>query len=235
MQFYVGTSGYSYPKWKGSFYPAKLPQKEVLSYYAERFAAVEINGSFRRLPSESDVQRWAEQVPKTFRFALKAPQTITHFKRLKDVGDATTALLHTVSLLGARRGPVLFQLPPNFKKDVPRLEAFLKLLGKRPLAAFEFRHASWFDDEVFDRLRKHRCALCAADDEELPQAKVINTAGWGYVRLRRQRYTKKTLAEWIQKLRSENWDKVYVFFKHEDTGTGPKFAARFLDLAEAGS
>jgi uncharacterized protein YecE (DUF72 family) len=233
MQFLVGTSGYSYKEWKGSFYPAKLPQKEMLGFYAQHFATVEINSSFRRLPNESDIESWSNQVPKTFRFALKAPQSITHFKRLKDVDEPTTALLDMVSLLGPRRGPVLFQLPPNFKKDLLRLQPFLKTLGKKTLAAFEFRHPSWFDDEVFACLRKHRCALCVADAEELPPAKVISTARWGYVRLRQKRYTRKSLADWIQKIHDQSWDKAYVFFKHEDTGTGPRFAARFLELAQS--
>ncbi len=231
MQFFVGTSGYSYPKWKGSFYPEKLPQKEMLSNYAERFAAVEINNSFYRMPSESDVQSWAGQVPQGFRFALKAPQAITHFKRLKDSEEAVETLFKTTAALKARQGPVLFGLPPNFKKDLPRLEAFLRLVPKRAHAAFEFRHESWFADDVFDCLRAHRCALCIADAEELPAQKVIDTAGWGYVRLRRERYTDRGLAKWMEQLKSQEWNEAYVFFKHEDTGTGPKFAASFLDLA----
>src|SRR5688572_24694417 len=207
MQFLVGTSGYSYKEWKGGFYPAKLPQKEMLGYYAQHFATVEINSSFRRLPNESDIESWSNQVPKTFRFALKAPQSITHFKRLKDVDEATTALLDMVSLFGPRRGPVLFQLPPNFKKDLPRLQSFLKVVGKKALAACEFRHPSWFDDQVFACLRKHRCALCIADTDELPRPEIISTARWGYVRLRRKRYTRKALAEWVQNLRRQDWDR----------------------------
>ena len=232
MQLFVGTSGYSYKEWKGSFYPAKLPQKEMLSYYAQHFAAVEINSSFRKLPTASDVESWVRQAPKDFRFALKAPQSITHFKRLNDVSEATAALLSTMALLGARRGPVLFQLPPNFKKDLPRLKSFLSLLGRQTLAAFEFRHPSWLDEEVFACLRTSRCALCIADVDELPRPEVVRTARWGYVRLRRKRYTRQALGEWIERLRSQDWDRAYVFFKHEETGTGPKFAARFLEIAQ---
>ena len=228
MQFFVGTSGYSYPKWKGSFYPEKLPQKQMLSYYAERFAAVEINNSFYRMPSESDIKSWAGQVPKGFRFALKAPQAITHFKRLKNADEAVETLFKTTAELKTRQGPVLFGLPPNFKKDLPRLEAFLRLIPKRVHAAFEFRHESWFTDDAFDCLRTHRCALCIADAEDLPPQKVIATADWGYIRLRRERYTDKNLAKWVEQLKSQSWKTVYVFFKHEDTGTGPKFADRFL-------
>jgi uncharacterized protein YecE (DUF72 family) len=228
MHFFVGTSGYSYPKWKGSFYPEKLPQKQMLSYYAERFAAVEINNSFYRMPTKSDMKSWAGQVPNTFRFALKAPQAITHFKRLNNAQEEAKQLFKTTLLLKARQGPVLFGLPPNLKKDLPRLEAFLRLVPKRVQAAFEFRHQSWFTEDVFDCLRAHRCALCIADAEDLPPQKVIATAGWGYIRLRGERYTEKSLAKWAEQLKSQDWKEAYVFFKHEDTGTGPKFAARFL-------
>jgi uncharacterized protein YecE (DUF72 family) len=233
MQFFVGTSGYSYPKWKGSFYPAKLPQAEMLRYYAERFDAVEMNNTFYKMPSESDVEAWASQVPHGFRFAIKAPQTITHFKRLKDAEDPTERLLRTAAVLKQKRGPVLFGLPPNMKVDVPRLQAFLRLIPRSVRVAFEFRHKSWFEDGVFDSLRARNCALCIADAEDLPRAKPIDTAGWGYVRLRRENYTKRALAEWVKKLRSRPWKEAYVFFKHEDTGTGPKFAARFLELAQS--
>jgi uncharacterized protein YecE (DUF72 family) len=231
MQFFIGTSGYSYPKWKGSFYPKELPQKAMLSYYAERFAAVEINNSFYKMPSASDVRSWARQVPSNFRFAIKTPQTITHFKRLKDAEDATKQLLRTAAVLKGRRGPVLFGLPPNFKKDLARLEAFLRVIPRRTQAAFDFRHESWFDDAVFACLRAHGRALCIADAEDLPRTKMISTANWGYVRLRRENYTKTSLAEWVKRLRSQPWKEAYVFFKHEDTGTGPKFAARFIELA----
>src|SRR3989442_629190 len=160
MQFFVGTSGYSYPKWKGSFYPEKMPQKEMLRYYAERFGAVEINNSFYKMLTESDVQSWASQVQAEFRFAIKAPQTITHFKRLKDAEEATEQLFRVAGVLKARVGPVLFGLPPNMKKDLARLKAFLNLVPKKAQAAFEFRHESWFDEEVFACLRASRCALC---------------------------------------------------------------------------
>jgi uncharacterized protein YecE (DUF72 family) len=232
MQCFVGTSGYSYPKWKGSFYPARLPQKAMLSYYAERFAAVEINNTFYKMPSEADVKSWASQVPRSFRFALKAPQLITHFKRLKDAEEPTARLFETATALKTRLGPILFGLPPNMKKDIPRLQAFLRLLPRKVQAAFEFRHDSWFDAEVYECLRKRKCALCIADAEDLPQAQLIATTDWGYVRLRRENYTKKALAAWANKLRSQPWKETYVFFKHEDTGTGPKFASRFLQLVE---
>ena len=231
MRFFVGTSGYSYKEWKGSFYPEKLPQKEMLSYYAQRFNAVEINSTFRRMPEASVLKSWTQQVPDTFRFVLKAPQTITHFKRLKNVKAETRDLLRKASVLKGRRGPVLFQLPPNFKKDLSRLKPFLRLIGRRTRAAFEFRHESWFDDEVFDCLRKHSCALCTADSDDSPWTDLVTTAGWGYVRLRRERYTGKRLGQWIERIRSQPWNEAFVFFKHEDTGTGPNLATRFLELA----
>jgi uncharacterized protein YecE (DUF72 family) len=231
MRFFVGTSGYSYPAWKGSFYPQKLSPKKMLSYYGERFSTVEINGFVRKMPSVSTVESWVDQVPESFRFVLKAPQSITHYKRLKDTEEATDQLLATLSVLKKRQGPMLFQLPPNFKKDLSRLEPFLKSIDNRAPAAFEFRHASWFDDEVFDCLRAHSCALCVADVDDTPSHDLIHSARWGYVRLRREDYTDEQLGEWIAKLKAQNWDEAYVFFKHEDEGTGPKFAARFLELA----
>jgi uncharacterized protein YecE (DUF72 family) len=233
MRFHVGTSGYSYQQWKRSFYPQKLPQKEMLSYYAQRFAAVEINSTFYRMPAPNAVKSWAQQVPDAFRFAFKAPQTITHRKRLKDVEEETNDFLRMAATMKGRRGPLLFQLPPNFKKDLPRLSVFLDLVGKRTLAAFEFRHESWFDEDVFDCLRRKSCALCIADMDDSPFTELVCTAGWGYVRLRRERYTRKRLGEWIEKMRSQAWEEAYVFFKHEETGTGPRLATRFLELAGA--
>jgi uncharacterized protein YecE (DUF72 family) len=232
MQFFVGTSGYSYKEWKGSFYPPTLPQAQMLRYYSARFATVELNNTFRRMPSEEGMLSWAGQVPSSFRFTIKAPQVITHFKRLKDVEEPTKELFRVAGALKSRLGPLLFGLPPNFKKDMPRLRMFLKLIPRNRRAAFEFRHESWFDDETFDCLRERGCALCIADAEDLPRAMLINTAGWGYARLRRKRYTKKSLVQWIEKIRSLDCTETYVFFKHEDTGTGPNFATRFVELAK---
>ena len=231
MHFFVGTSGYSYPKWKGAFYPEKLPQEEMLSYYARRFSAVEINSSFYRIPTVEAVKSWAPQVPDPFRFTLKAPRTITHQKRLKSAQDELDILINTSSALQRRLGPLLFQLPPNFRKDLPRLESFLSLVGDAARVAFEFRHESWFDDEVFDCLRANSSALCIADADDLPVVDLVGTASWGYVRLRREEYTDERLGGWIERLRSRAWDEAYVFFKHEDTGTGPELATRFLKLA----
>ncbi|HEY3968158.1 MAG TPA: DUF72 domain-containing protein [Planctomycetaceae bacterium] len=232
MRLFVGTSGYSYKEWKGGFYPEKHPQKEMLSYYAQQFSSVEINNSFYRMPETSILKAWAKQVPQGFRFALKAPQTITHFKRLKDVKKETAALLRAAAALKACRGPLLVQLPANFKKDLPRLESFLRLIRGRIPIAFEFRHESWFDDEVSGCLRENSCALCAADTDDSRSAELVGTTDWGYLRLRREGYTSAALRKWIKRIRSQSWNEVYVFFKHEDSGTGPRLAARFLELAK---
>ena len=231
MQFFVGTSGYSYKEWKGSFYPEKLPQKEMLSFYGKQFSTVEMNNTFYRLPTATVVESWAQQVPKGFRFALKAPQTITHHKRLKGIEQDVDLFQQSASVLKKHLGPLVFQLPPNFKKDLPRLSTLLDQIKSKYCVALEFRHESWFDDEVFDCLRKKSCALCVADAEDLPKPRLADTANWGYVRLRREAYTDKDLKKWIKNLSAQGWKETYVYFKHEDTGTGPKFAARFLELA----
>jgi uncharacterized protein YecE (DUF72 family) len=231
MRFFVGTSGYSFKEWKGHFYPEKLPQKAMLGYYANRFTSVEINNTFHKFPTESIVNSWAEQVPKSFRFVLKARQIITHFRRLQNAERYTDDFIRIASVLKERQGPILFQLPPNFKKDIPRLDAFLSYIGGRVKSAFEFRHESWFDDEVFNSLRAHEAAMCIADADDLPTAHVVRTASWGYVRLREEGYTDKNLRDWIEEIRSQNFDEAYVFFKQEDAGAGPKLAARFAELA----
>jgi len=233
MKYFVGTSGYSYPTWKGVFYPRSLPNKEMLSFYAGQFNAVENNGTFRRLPSLEVAQSWTEDVPKQFRFALKAPQSITHYKRLKDVDEPTNDLLNFATALKKNCGPILFQLPPNFKKDVDRLDDFLTLIDRRAPVAFEFRHESWFDDETIACLKRHKSALYIADAAELPQVDFVATANWAYLRLRRERYTAKQLRAWIDKLKNAKLREAYVFFKHEDTGTGPKLARRFLKLVDS--
>jgi uncharacterized protein YecE (DUF72 family) len=233
MQFLVGTSGYSYKEWKGIFYPEKLPAKEMLSYYAERFTTVEINNSFYRMPKQDVVKSWAEQTPPGFEFVLKASQSITHYKRLKNAEQATDDQLRVGAALGDRQGPLLVQLHPTMKKDVERLDAFLAHINQRLRVAIEVRHESWLEAEVLDCLRKHACVLCVADAEDLPAPELSPTADWGYVRLRRERYADKQLRDWIKRLRAQPWKKAYVFFKHEDTATGPKLAAKFLKLAQA--
>jgi uncharacterized protein YecE (DUF72 family) len=233
MKYFVGTSGYSYAAWKRIFYPPKLPAKQMLRFYAEHFNAVEINGTFRKLPTVETAQSWTEQVPKSFRFTLKAPQSITHYKRLKNAEDITGELVDLANSLGKNQGPILFQLPPNFKKDLPRLSDYLSILDDRAACAFEFRHPSWFDDDVFRCMKKHRCGLCIADADELPQPDFIATAKWAYLRLRREKYTATQLRTWISRITAAKVREAYVFFKHEDTGTGPKLATRFMQLIKS--
>jgi uncharacterized protein YecE (DUF72 family) len=231
VNLFVGTSGYSYKEWKGSFYPEKIPAKDMLSYYASRLQAVELNNTFYRLPQKSMVESWKSQVPDNFRFSVKASQRITHFKRLKDAASETKFMLETVSALEDRLGVVLFQLPPNMKKDIERLETFLKDLPADTPAAFEFRHPTWFDDDVLALLRSQNRALCVSDTDDMPASHIDKTADWGYMRLRRGAYSEADLKEWISRMRAQEWTNTFVFFKHEDEGTGPKLAAQFLDLA----
>jgi len=234
MTLYVGTSGYSYKEWKGSFYPEDLPAKKMLSYYASRLPAVEINNTFYRLPQKSVLENWKEQVPEEFRFSVKASQRITHFKRLKDAESDTLYLIETAKALEDRLGVVLFQLPPNMKKDLPRLKGFLDCLPGGTRASFEFRHQTWFDDDVLELLRGVNQALVVSDTDDLPVNHVDKTADWGYLRLRRVNYDEENLAMWLTRIREQNWKDAFVFFKHEDEGTGPKLAAQFLDLAGKG-
>ncbi len=231
MEFCVGTSGYSYKEWKGSFYPQDLPGGKMLRFYATRLPAVEINSTFYRLPRASVLEAWAEQVPDHFRFAIKASRRITHLKRLKGAEEETAYLFETLKTLGPRLGVVLFQLPPNLKKDLDRLQQFLDLLAEGARAAFEFRHPSWLDDEVFDALRARGCALCIAEVDDEPAPEVVATASFGYLRLRRASYEKPGLVRWTQAINAQPWDETYVFFKHEDAGSGPRQAAEFLELA----
>jgi len=234
MNLHVGTSGYSYKEWKGNFYPADLPAKEMLSYYATRLPAVEINNTFYRLPQKSMLENWKTQVPAGFRFSIKASQRITHFKRLKDVEDETKYLLETAAVLEDRLGVVLFQLPPNLKKDLPRLETFLKCLPATTSAAFEFRHQTWLEDDVLQLLASRNHALCISDTDDLPVTHIDRTAEWGYLRLRRVAYSEADLGAWLERVCGQKWADTFVFFKHEDEGTGPKLAGQFLELAKSG-
>ena len=233
MTLYVGTSGFAYKAWKGGFYPADLPDRNMLGYYATRFRTVEINNTFYRMPSAHVLQAWAAEVPDDFRFVLKASQRITHQQRLRDADDSVAYLLDVAATLAQRLGPLLFQLPPNLRKDAPRLQAFLALLPPQSRAAFEFRHASWFDDEVFALLREHGAALCIADAGGTLEVPCVATADWGYLRLRRPDYGDAELEDWAQRIREQPWQRAFVFFKHEDEARGPQLAQRFLELAQA--
>jgi uncharacterized protein YecE (DUF72 family) len=230
MRVFTGTSGYSYKEWKGRFYPEKMKEPDMLGFYAGRFPTVEINNTFYRMPAAEMLQKWGEQTPESFTFVLKAPQRITHHKRLGDAGGDVAYFFETARALGGKLGPVLFQLPPYMKKDLGRLTAFLDLLPPDPPAAFEFRHASWFDDEVKDALRARGAALCLADTDEEPLQDVAATAAWGYLRLRRLAYAEADLAAWADRVRAQPWERAFVFFKHEDEARGPEFAAAFARL-----
>ena len=225
----VGTSGFSYKEWKGSFYPEDLPQSKFLSYYADHFKTVEINNTFYRMPKPELLEGWASKVPEDFRFVLKASRRITHQGRLKDVGDHVAYLYDVAATLGPRLGPVLFQLPPYLKGDVDRLRGFLATLPEGARAAIEFRDESWHDAAVFDALREHEVALCIAEtgDEDTP---FEPTADWGYLRLRKVAYEQAELDAWAERVRNTGWSEAYVFFKHEDEGTGPALGKRFEAL-----
>jgi uncharacterized protein YecE (DUF72 family) len=229
MKVRVGTSGYACKQWKGSFYPEKLKEADMLAFYASRLPTVEINNTFYRMPAKPALAKWVEETPETFTFVLKAPKRITHEKRLGDVADPVAHLFEAASVMGAKLGPVLFQLPPFFKKDVPRLRAFLDLLPAGQRAALEFRHESWFADDVYDALRAAGAALCFADTDQ-GSTPPVATADWGYLRLRRTEYDGAALAGWAKTIHAQPWRETYVFFKHEDEGKGPAFAARLIEL-----
>ena len=228
MQIYAGTSGFSYKEWKGSFYPEKLSASEMLSSYASRLTAVEIHNTFYRMPRESVLAGWGAQVPDPFRFVIKASRRITHFKRLKGAEEETDYLLRAVGLLGDKLGGVLFQLPPNMKQDLERLDDFLAGLGDPGRTVFEFRHASWFDQATYDCLRKHGAALCTADTDE-EDGQIVETAPWGYVRLRKTEYGEAALGEWAARVGDSGWERAYVFFKHEDGAAGVVAAQQIMD------
>ncbi|HXH94816.1 MAG TPA: DUF72 domain-containing protein [Thermoanaerobaculia bacterium] len=229
MHIRVGTSGYSYKEWKGTFYPDDLQAAKMLPYYGERFDSVEINNTFYRMPDAKMVAKWGEQVPDGFTFVLKAPQRITHQKRLVGAGDDLRQLFEAGEVLGSKLGPVLFQLPPFSRKDALKLREFVAILPPDRRVAFEFRHDSWFDEEIYAILRGRDIALCAADTDEVtdPDALVVPTASWGYMRLRRTEYAPGQLTAWAQRVEKQAWSDAYVFFKHEDEGKGPRFAVEF--------
>jgi uncharacterized protein YecE (DUF72 family) len=226
---FVGTSGYNYPEWKGSFYPADLAAAKMLSYYSARFPTVEINYTFYRMPSEKLLAGWAAQVPKGFRFTLKAPRRITHDAKLVNCENLTATFCLVAGTLHDQLGSLLFQLPPSLKKDLPRLDAFLDTLPPKAPVAFEFRHPSWFDDEVFGRLRSRGRALCVADSEKLETPLEV-TAGFGYFRLRDEGYQAGDIEEWARRIGAQRsrCEDIYVYFKHEEKGIGAEFARQLM-------
>lgn len=234
MKIHVGTSGYAYKEWKGKFYPEKISPKEMLRFYSERLTTVEINNTFYHMPAESVLRSWAEQVGNDFIFALKAPQVITHLKQLRNVSEESDYLFRTLSALDRKLGPVLFQFPKNFHADRPALKDFLALIPGTISCAFEFRSPSWLDGEILDLLRERGCSLCIADTDENPAHEIISTAPWGYLRLRRSDYADTDLSQWLERIRSQRWERAFVFFKHEDEAKGPEMAMRFRELVDSG-
>lgn len=230
MEILAGTSGYSYKEWQGYFYPEKIAPKDMLSFYGTRLPAVEINNTFYRLPKISVLETWAENVPESFRFSIKASRRITHMRRLKNAESETEYLLKNLTVLGERLGVVLFQLPPYVHADPDRLRNFLKLIPPELNATFEFRHKSWREPAALECLREKNAALCLSDEENGKDSEEVSTADWGYVRLRQPEYSDKDLTSKLKSYADLGWKKVYVFFKHEDEGAAANMAQRLLDL-----
>jgi uncharacterized protein YecE (DUF72 family) len=229
----VGTSGYNYPEWKGSFYPEKLPAAKMLTYYAERLSTVEINYTFYRTPNRKILAGWSDATPPRFKLTLKAPKRITHEARLRDCADRLRYFVDTAATLGPKLGALLFQLPPNFRQDLAVLDAFLEVFPPGVVAAFEFRHGSWLNDEVYRRLKARNLALCVADSETMATPVEI-TADYAYFRLRDEGYTPDDIGRWAQTIRERTagCSEVFVYFKHEEAGKGPEFARHLLDALD---
>jgi len=233
MRMLTGTSGYSYKEWVGPFYPEKLPASAMLRYYAERFPTVEINNTFYRMPAEPLLERWAHEVPEDFAFTLKAPQRITHFKRLKEVASDVTEFTRRAAVLGDKLGMLLFQLPPSLRKDLPRLRDLLGALPPGRRVAVEFRHASWHDDEVYETLRACGATLCVMEDDEDGVSPFLCTSDYAYLRLRRMQYTESDLRAWADRIAAQPLARAYVYFKHEDEASAPRFARQLDELWRA--
>jgi uncharacterized protein YecE (DUF72 family) len=228
----AGASGYSFKEWKGNFYPEKMKPEEMLSFYAERLPTVEINNTFYRMPKVSVLESWAGSTPEGFRFAIKASRRITHMARIKAESAEPLAFLYrNLASLGAKRGAVLFQLPPNLKKDLPRLTAFLSLLPEGHGAAFEFRNDTWFADDVYDALKGAGAALCLSEREDNAPPPLVETAPWGYVRLRLETYSDDDLQQWARRLEATSWREIYVYFMHEPTA--PAYAQTLMRFASS--
>jgi uncharacterized protein YecE (DUF72 family) len=234
MKIHVGTSGYGYKEWKGKFYPEKIPPGEMLRFYSARLDSVEINNTFYHMPRESVLLSWAEQVPADFLFAVKAPQVITHLKQLRNAGEDVGYLFRTLSALGGKLGPVLFQSPRSVHADAAVLGEFLDLIPEGTACAFEFRHPSWLNGTIMDLLGKRGHAVCIADTDESPAAGIVSTAAWGYLRLRRSDYSDADLLHWRERIHRQQWDKAFLFFKHESEARGPELAMRFRELVDGG-
>ena len=225
---YAGTSGFSYKAWKGPFYPEKLAEKEFLAYYGTRLNTVEINNTFYRMPRRDVLSTWRDSTPEAFRFVIKASRRITHFKRLKDADEPMTYLLQNIASLGDKTGAILFQLPPNLRCNLERLKSFTRLIPDGTPAVMEFRHDSWLDEKVFDVLRNRNIATCLVDDEDNPFNVGVRTSDWCYARLRKESYDKATLKPITDHLAKAQYQRSFVFFKHETEGAGPLMAMDFL-------
>lgn len=227
----AGASGYSFKEWKGTFYPENLKSEEMLRYYSERLPTVEINNTFYRMPRANVLEDWAASAPEGFRFAIKASRRITHMSRIKAESSAEPVgwLYQALASLGPKRGPVLFQLPPNLAKDTPRLEAFLALLPADHRAAFEFRNDSWFADDVYAALKEAGAALVLSEREDNAPPPLVQTAPWGYLRLRLETYADADLERWARTIAGTAWSESYVYFMHEPTA--PAYAAALLRFA----
>jgi len=232
-KLWAGASGYSFKEWKGNFYPEKIKPEEMLAFYAERLPTVEINNTFYRMPKVAVLETWAGSTPERFRFAIKASRRITHLARLKaeTAADSVDFLYRNLAALGAKRGPVLFQLPPFLKKDLPRLSEFLRLLPEGHGAAFEFRSDSWFADDVYDALKAAGAALCLSEREDNAPPPLVETAPWGYVRLRLETYSDDDLEQWARRLEATSWREIYAYFMHEPTA--PAYARTLMGFASS--
>jgi uncharacterized protein YecE (DUF72 family) len=230
MGLWVGTSGYAYPEWRGSFYPEKMQTAKMLPYYAERFPTVEINNTFYRMPNAKLLEGWSAQTPERFKLTLKAPQRITHQKRLKDCADDVKYFLEVAATLGPKLGAILFQLPPYLRMNLEVLDGFLEMLPAGLCAAFEFRHKSWMEADVFSRLKAKGLALCVADSESFSTPVEI-TAGYAYFRLRDEGYQPPDIERWAQIIRERTagCSEVFVYFKHEEAGIGTEFAKQLIE------
>jgi uncharacterized protein YecE (DUF72 family) len=234
MKLHAGTSGFAFKEWKGSFYPTDMKDDGMLGFYSSKFPTVEINNTFYRLPKEGVLQSWAAQVPEPFTFAIKASQRITHYARLKpESASAVEFLLKNTASLASRLGPILFQLPPNLQKDTDRLRAFIDTLPPDRRYTIEFRHESWFEDDVFDALRARDIPLCITEQPDFA-APIVATASWGYLRLHRFDYDASMLSEWSKRIASQPWNEAFVFFKHDEgIGSGPPAVGTFMKTFSA--
>jgi len=230
-KLFAGASGYSFKEWKGVFYPDDIKAEDMLAFYSARLPTVEINNTFYRMPKTSVIENWAAATPEDFRFSIKASQRITHMSRLRaeTAAEPVGYLYKNLAALGVKRGPVLFQLPPNMKKDLPRLTEFLSLLPADHHATFEFRNDTWFDDEVYATLKDAGAALCLSEREDSAPPPLVETAPWGYVRLRLETYSDADLKEWARTLRASGWREIYVYFMHE--ATAPGYALKLMKFA----